>query len=296
MSQNFLSGVVPTAIDPRRWQQVKILNALNAATSGGGVDPEVSDWVTRVIANGGSVSASTQTAANTFMLALKAANIRTLILRLNLYAGTGLNAARTPFIKDYGPAVDVLTNFGAGNYSEATGLTGNGTTMYNDTGVVLTDLNDHGPDSVSYALYSRAPSAAAALDMGSFTSGSNFTYLSIADLGSTLFAMQDSNNQASAADAVGTGLYLGTRNSAVDMKIYRNGAQIATTATPGIGPVGINITRIYVHAANNGNANAFSFSSMVCGGYMMGNKFSAAQALALYTPWQAFQTALARQV
>lgn len=36
MAQNFLSGVSPTAIDTQRILEVKILNRLNAMSSGGG--------------------------------------------------------------------------------------------------------------------------------------------------------------------------------------------------------------------------------------------------------------------
>ena len=271
--------------------------------SGGFVyDPEVLDWVSRVVTNGGSVSQGTKDAANTFILAIRAAGIRSLLTRVNLYAGTGLDAARTPFIKDIGGSVDVLNNFVSGDYSESTGLTGDGATKYNNPGVTIGDFFNFDQNSISYGLYSRVASSAAALDMGSLNGVAPFyTYLAVKNVGTTYFSMFDNGTQATVADSVGTGFYLGVKssNAAGGLKIFRNGSDTGASGSS-TGPGAASSVLVYVHAANNsstdGSGGGFAFSSMVCGGYHFGHKFDATQQLAYYNAWQAFQTALGRQV
>lgn len=137
------------------------------------VHPEAAAWATRVAANGGTVGSSTLAAVSKFCAAIDAANIRDRFWRLNLFCGTGLTAALVPLYRgpsftgtQYGNTTD--SNSGAGpfvsaDYAESGdsgGLTGNGTSKYLDTGLVLSDAavipNGHigvmrGPDSASWA-------------------------------------------------------------------------------------------------------------------------------------------------
>src|SRR2546430_17574212 len=81
-------------------------------------DSEVTDWVARSVANGGSVSAATRSAVNTFMGAIKAASLRTKMLRLNLFCGDDfvhdnitatMGAGQVPLIKDKGGSLDLFS-------------------------------------------------------------------------------------------------------------------------------------------------------------------------------------------
>jgi len=116
-----------------------------------GVHPEANAWRTAVVANGGSVSASTVKAVSTFCAAIDAASIRDRFYRLNLFAGTGLNAALVPLYRgqsrtgtQYGSTTDTNNNFVSGDYSEAVGLNANGSVgssnKYLDTGLSPDDL------------------------------------------------------------------------------------------------------------------------------------------------------------
>jgi hypothetical protein len=266
-----------------------------------GYDTEVLDWISRVVANGGSVSQSTKDAANTFMLALKANGLRSTIARLNLYAGTGLDACRTPLIKDIGAATDTLNNFVAGDYSESTGLTGNGTTKYNDTGTTLAQLQAFsGPFlqlPAALGAYVRTSSAVASeAVMGCFTAtASRFTYL-YTNSGNAHFAFTDLANEIGAVDATGTGFYLGARanDAAGSGKLYRNGSQIGTSAN--LGSCIFDAINMYVHAFNHDGTGPVSFTAQAIAGYQLARLFDATQQANLYTAWQAFQTALGRQV
>ena len=134
-----------------------------------GVHPEANAWRTAVVANGGSVSASTMKAVSTFCRAIDSASIRDRFYRVGIFAGSNLNAALVPLYRgpslggtQYGGTTDTNNAFvGVGtDYAEtgATGgLTGNGTSKYLNTGLkadVLPQTDRHlsvhlDPSSVS---------------------------------------------------------------------------------------------------------------------------------------------------
>ena len=92
---------------------------------------DAQNWIDRVYANGGTVSSATAAAVNQFCDAIDAASLRSKMLRLNLFCGTGLNACLTPLYRaaslgdtQLGNATDTNQGpFAAGAYTEATGLT-----------------------------------------------------------------------------------------------------------------------------------------------------------------------------
>jgi hypothetical protein len=109
-----------------------------------GVHPEAAAWRTAVVGQGGSVSASTMRAVSKFCADIDKAQIRDRFYRLNLFAGTGLNACIVPLYRgqsrtgtQYGGTVDQSLgspSFGEGDYSLASGLQGNGSSKYLNTG------------------------------------------------------------------------------------------------------------------------------------------------------------------
>jgi hypothetical protein len=112
-----------------------------------GVHPEANAWRNAVIANGGSVSASTMRAVSKFCAAIDTAGIRDRFYRLNLVCGTGLSAVLVPLYRStsrggatFGDATDTNNNFVAGDYAENNGLKGNGSTKYLATGLPMTFL------------------------------------------------------------------------------------------------------------------------------------------------------------
>ena len=62
---------------------------------------DAADWIRRVEANGGTVSTSTANAVTDFCNAIDAAGIRDRFYRLNLFCGTGLNAALVPLFRTW---------------------------------------------------------------------------------------------------------------------------------------------------------------------------------------------------
>ena len=106
-----------------------------------GVHPEAADWRTRVIANGGSVSASTLTAVSQFCAAIDNAGLRDRFYRLSLMTGNNLEAALVPLYRSTSPGGVVLglptddnVGFVSGDYT----LTGS---LNNATGSKYLRLN-----------------------------------------------------------------------------------------------------------------------------------------------------------
>jgi hypothetical protein len=265
-------------------------------TKGVVYDSEVLSWINNVGINGGSVSQSTKDAVNTFMVSIKAAGLRSKIARLNLYAGTGLGACKSPLIYDAGDnATDTFQNFVSGDYSESTGLTGDGSTKYVNSRVTSANMYalDSTNHSTSYGAYVRTASDHDSLTMGVYNL-SVYDYLAVSRVGHSYFCMSDFTKFIDVTESNGTGFYLGEYNSTTDGKLYRNGSQIGTSTN--LGSRGNSAHYIYVHAMNNFNSSALYFTTRTLAGYMMGTGFNATEQSDLRNAWQTFQTALGRQV
>lgn len=263
----------------------------NGGTSYG---PLTTDWVSRVVGNGGSVSTGTKDAVNTFETALSAASLTSLIYRLNFYGGTGLSACAVPFINTKGNTLDSLNNFVSGDYSESTGLTGNGSTKWVNTGLnLLSDIPSI--NSFSFAAYIRSNTQEDKLTMGAVTSGnsSSLAYLYIRDSSNIRKGVACAENGARNDGTDSRGLWHISRTSSSLITLYRNGSSLATdSGSAGTLP---NLS-MYVHCWNDSAFGAQLLTARPLGGYVVGAGFNSTQAADFYTAWQALQTAFARNV
>lgn len=98
---------------------------------------DANDWVSRVSAQGASVSTATRAAVTRFCVAVAAAGLRSKIWRLNVFAGSSIAAALVPIYRgpsrsgtQYGGTTDTNNNFSSASWTEAGGLVGNGSTRY----------------------------------------------------------------------------------------------------------------------------------------------------------------------
>ena len=113
-----------------------------------GVHPEAAAWRSAVVANGGTVSGSTLNAVSKFCASIDQAGIRDRFYRLNLFCGSNLNAVLVPLYRgpsrtgaQFGNTTDTNNGpFVSGDYSESSGLKGNASSKYLETGVAMTFL------------------------------------------------------------------------------------------------------------------------------------------------------------
>lgn len=267
-------------------------------------DLEVSDWVARVIANGGSVSAPTNLAADIFMFRLKVTNptLRAKIYRLNFFAGTGFNpvlpnqgAPTIPLIKDQGAVKDTWTGT-APAYTE-TGPTGGVDLAGGFNGRIDTALvpNLVYPSAntahVAFYVCSLGPVAFNYVGMCATAGGSGLG-IAMDNSGTWLSQLNDGAGTVEAGPAP-IALLAGNRSAANACQIYRRGNQTNTSAVAAVALPDRDFTPFCLH----GNVPAYSgFWFGRCAGYSIGLSMTGAEHLAFYNAWQEFQTALGRQV
>lgn len=253
-------------------------------------DAEASAWRARVNAAGGSVSSATYKAVTRFVRGCKQAGIWDKLNRVNLFCGENLTAALVPLKVGAGSATDTNVNFVSGDYTEATGITGNAISKYLGTGLIpstsLTLNNSH------LALYNRSGPLAGA-PIGAYTSATQQMGL-FAPLASDskLYSSQYNNTTAqinSAAALTGnTGFCVSSRTSSASHAAYRNGVSIVSQA---ISAGTLPNLQIQV-----GAFSTFVYGSGAMAGYSVGTGLTDSEVSTYNTIMEAFQDALGRGV
>jgi hypothetical protein len=276
---------------------------------------DAQDWINRVYANGGTVSASTAVAVNQFCI--DTLSIRDRFLRLNLHCGgvsgnaIGINSAMVPLYRGtsigspVGFAIDDNKGpFLGGDYAENSGLTGNGTSRHLDTGLAPSALPSY--TSAHVAVYHSQPSgtnqtrvwvgcrdtAAASqiyLSNGMFSTSAVFgQYMSN--------ATANFNTGGSQTGAAG-GFRVLSRTAVDRIDNYYNAVSQANSPSDISGGLaGVTSTRPFFIFANNNQGTADSFMNGRLMGYSIGLGLSQAQVDVYNAAMQAFQTAMGRTV
>ena len=274
--------------------------------------PEALSWQTRVTANGGSVSASTLTAVDTFCKAIDAAGIRSKFLRLNLFAGTGLSACLVPLYRgaslsgtQYGNTTDSNINFVSGDYTETGASGGLSSGSSNSTKYLQSGFNafnaglSHNDSHISW--YSRAQMTANATVCGGYGNpgSANISWQVLAYGGIGLMYYRsggDSNSGIEGASWSGanrSGHLIAQRNSSGGV-LYRNGTNLnVTSTTTNANTWTGSFGQQYVFARQiNGGVDQYLAANLQA--YSMGLALTSAQASAFSSEMVAFQTSLSR--
>jgi hypothetical protein len=280
-----------------------------AAKYGITLAPQVSnadaqDWIDRVYANGGTVSASTAAAVNTFCDSIDSVSgLRACFYRLNLFCGgtsgtsAGLAACLVPLYRgqslggtQYGNTIDANNNFVVGDYAEtgaSGGLQGNGTNKRLDTGLpgntFATSSRHLSAYEIQVATTDYSPSLkqftspSTHWSLGVWTALNDYVYAGYAGVGGQPVALRQA------------GHFFGQNTSSTAAQIYRNGSPI-TSFNTGTAASSADSTTVTVLGATG------EFSEGRLGGYSIGLSMTNGQVAAYYTAMQAFQTALGRNV
>jgi lysophospholipase L1-like esterase len=268
-----------------------------AVRSGSSTDPDALAWKRNINAAGSTVSATTLAAVSTFVKGCKADNIWSKMLDVGVFAGADLTAALVKLKSLSGTSYTNSGPFVSGDYSETTGLKGNGSSKYLRTGVVpstMLTLN-----STHLAIYDRFVMTTAVGAGGIGAIGARNPSADVLRLYhpySDRVYYSDAYNAStarvsSAVAAFGPiGFVLASRNGAASNKVYVNAGQIATgTTAAGSLPT----VEIYIGAYNNQGSFAepgsrpFSFASI-------GEGLSAGEVTSLNTRVHNLQRALNR--
>lgn len=270
-----------------------------------GLAPPITDtdaiaWQTRVTGNGGTVSAGTMSAVQQFCISAKANGYWGALWRINLFAGDQLTACLTPLksaAASVTPPYDTLdgnNGFLAGDYTEATGLQGNGS-KYINTGMLDGDTSYA---NIHHAVYNRSSVAANVATMGCRNTGDSAIDELRAPGNNSAVESYLYNGVAGQGILVSPviagpfGFIQSVRSSATSHVIYHRGVSIASSSTSAGGQVGL---RVYVFATNRGGP-VNSICSYLLAGYSFGSSMTPAQAASYAADMQTFQTALGRAV
>jgi hypothetical protein len=261
---------------------------------------DAQDWINRVYSNGGTVSASTAAAVNTLCDSLDAASLRDRFYRLNLFCGTGLNAALVPLYRgpslggtQYGNATD--TNVGpfvSGDFADATGLAA-GSGKYLRTG--LTQANVGTACHLAFYDCVKATNSYANRIGSRGASDTHEHAITTLDVATTIDYASSATAGAGRARATGYtqagAFWLGVNPSATSAILYKNGVS-AVTSTPSARTA--QNLEYWAFGLNNNGALDSAQTTGRSGGYSIGAAMDATQAAAYNAAMQAFQTALTR--
>jgi hypothetical protein len=276
-----------------------------------GLHPEAADWISRVTANGGAVTASTAAAVNQFCVDIEAASIRDRFFRLNLFCGTGLNACLVPLYRasssggtPLGGATDTNTGglFVSGDYNETTGLTTTaGGGKHLNTGLTPNDMALADVQAMHLAL-AHGPTDSSNLDprpLGANSAADRFqlvlTIRSAAAgvLGVSLGRTNALNSSNLPAGVQPSASWVVSRTSATALVIYKNGLADTTLST--------SVTGILSHAnaftvGRVNNAGTIIGDSVLLGHrhYSIGGAMTASQVAAYESALAAFRSAVGR--
>ncbi len=268
--------------------------AMWGAVRYGNMDPKVADWIARVRSAGGAVTGLSVVANDQFMKIATAGGLRSTLYRINTYTGLDLTACLQPLVNTYGGASDINNNFVAGDYSEATGLTGDGTSKNINTTLVMTSLPD--VNSGSMCAYIRTNSQESKLTMGVGAGGSTsaYGYLYIRDVSNLIKGVWFNEPGALTTGTDSSGLFQISRTASNLITLYRNGASIATdTGSAGSFTATFPLA---VHAWYDVTLGPTTFTARTLAGYGVTSGHTSTQATAYYAAWQRLQTILSRQV
>jgi hypothetical protein len=258
------------------------------ASSISGIDADWLAYYNRVIAAGGSLTTTEQSATLQLVLDLKANSLWTPMKAI--YPMVGASAAACAQNLKSSSFTGTFTS--TGWTFASTGVTPNGTSAYMDTGFNPV-TESQAQNSTYLSIYVRN-NTATGFDMGGGSSNisrpnyiiaryiTNVSYIGINDaLYTTTGASTDSR-----------GLWSGGTNGSSAQILYKNGSSYITGTSP---QAGFASYSFYLGAFNSSNTamyhsnHEFAFSSI-------SNGLNATQASNFYTAVQAFQTTLSRNV
>jgi hypothetical protein len=269
-----------------------------------GIHEEAADWVVRVRNNGGSVSPKTIRAVSKFCIDIDTAGLRDRFYRLNLFAGTGLNACLVPLYRgpsrtgtQYGNTTDTNQGpFVSGDYAEtgaSGGLKGDGNTKNLDTGFVISasDSPVREKGHLSSWVQTKGTSRRAAIGVRLDTAPAAFMGYDLAD---TLSLWGGYGSSAAFQAVTGSSVpHHVLVQQASQSELFDNGAVLATAAASTAGALSRNMT-VFTQAFGTGTS-VLSRSDARLGSYSSGLDLTSTQVAAYYTALETFMIALGRK-
>lgn len=272
--------------------------------------PEAVAWAKEASANSGVFTNTHVRAISTFCADIDRAGIRNKFLRLSLMAGSNLAAALTPLYRGLSRTGDKYGNqydynggpFISSDYASTTGLNGNGTSKYLDTGLDTANCFSAGMEYNSAHLMVCRPEARDSYSVmpigGLFVDGEAFLGLLMehGGPGSAYFGDFQGDNVVSSSSTASAGMYLAQMDGTAG-EFLRNNQSIETgQTTAGGSSLNAFTTGVFVFAADDGTGSATNHFNGRLSAYSLGTPLTSGQRTAFYAAMQTFQAAIGRSL
>lgn len=255
---------------------------VRASTTGDG-DAEL--FFQRVNTAGGSLTTTEKSAVTTLVQDLKSYSIWSKMQAIYPMVGSSA-AACAQNLK----SSSFTGTFNGGITYASTGITGNGTTGYMDTGV--TPSSHLNLNSVHLSYYSRTNNSENSSQFGANDGADNRLQITINFAGNTNYNAMNNNVTQFTYTGSSAGFFLASRISSTEFKSYRNSTlQNTTTST-----TQTLTNKELILLATNNNGTKGQYSTKQCAFASVGDGLSDTEAGNFFTAVQAFQTTLSRNV
>lgn len=207
-------------------------NLINAL--GRGSVSVTDNWKARLLSNGGTLTANSYSIASALVAQMQTRSYYSKIVYLLPFLGGNMKAAIVPLIDLRGVPLPKITGFVDGDFSETTGLQGNGTSKYLSTFLSPSSLNptdgDKGNGGIGW-WESHFTGAGNSEPLGSYASGGSERY--VLDLRSTreFVCWGSTSGLADGGVAASNGNYYGQRSAANLRALYKGGTKLATNTS-----------------------------------------------------------------
>jgi hypothetical protein len=271
---------------------------------------DANDWVSRVSAQGASVSTATRAAVTRFCVAVAAAGLRSKIWRANVFAGNTIAAAMVPIYRgpsrsgtQYGGTIDTNNNFSSASWTEAGGLVGNGSTRYLTLGTFAELRTDWATGHFGID-YTGADATDRMLLGGFFNESLTSPRGWYRIWGGTTYGINGVfGNPTKSGFTQNANLKIVNRSSSTSLWFYESGERVSTETTTANTSTQQPLSQFCVMAAGYTNVsggaattsvNGYAAAVGTCRGYTIGDPLTQFQAYAFGTAWLRLQQELGR--
>lgn len=199
------------------------------------LDPETEVWISRARQAGGTFLYNSVSIADRLIKAIKASSFNSRIKYLLPFLGGNLATAIVPLRDTFGVGIATNNNFANSDFSQSTGLQGNGSTKYLESGIVpavLGGLTNNGGLGWWENNYNSAGNVE---PIGTYTVVAGpIEQRFVIDLRTTVRAFRwgDPGNGAQDGGAASNGHFYGQRSSPTRRTVFFQGSLLASNSTP----------------------------------------------------------------
>lgn len=209
---------------------------------------QTATWKAGVLAAGGTMGGSSLSIADALVVQMKTRSYFSKLTYMLPFLGVGIDAARMPLIDVRGVGIATNHSMVTGDFTEATGLQGNGSNKWLDTLIKPSQIGSSNNGGIGYW----ARSVASGVWCCGWHDVPNGEIYGLALYSDELFYFGNSASATRTLAAASAGHYYGQKAGGTDRKLYKAASQlVSNTNSPAV--VGIAGGTILLMALDSGN-------------------------------------------